>query len=327
MATNSTGQAGTGGTSQFGMGGPTPWWQSNPGAASNLGEQAPAGYKYDPVQMQYVRTPSSVGADQGAAINGLTGAISGNGYLDSLGLGASSTPTTGAPGAAPPQVGLGTSSLGSVSPYTPPATITPSGNAAQVAAIQGPDTSAAAAAAYAASKDQIGQASRGALTGLSGALAGRGIVGSGVEGRGISSVINGGQQQLADTSRALAQKQADLTEQNALASYQGDVTQRGQNIQNNQANTGFAVTQRGQDISAGDAAMNALLAQRGQSASLAAQEEQGGITQRGQDIGQTEFNQNYGLQQQDLALRKQAAALQGLQLFGGQALRGSTATY
>jgi hypothetical protein len=134
----------------------------------------------------------------------------------------------------------------------------------QIGHIQGPDMTAANAAEFARAKDQVGQTARGALTGLAGAMAGRGVLGSGVEGRGIGNVINKGQGELGDVSRQQAINNAALQEQNALASYQGDITQRGQNISHMDTTRGQDVTQRGQDVSSHDSAFNTLTNQRGQ---------------------------------------------------------------
>lgn len=246
------------------VGGATPWWQLNNGGVSgaatlsNLQSSAPAGYQYDPVQMQYVRTPVSVGKDLGAEFSGLASAAPGG--VSSIlnnpltpGTAGAAAGLSGAGGGLPPHVGAG-GSVGidstSSSPFTPPG----GGSVGNVAPIQSPDLTAAHAAAFASAKDQVGQTSRAALTGLAGAMAGRGVVGSGVEGRGQVGVINQGQQQLGDVSRSEAEDSAAQAEQNALAQFQGDVSQRGQTLQNQQANTGFGVTQRGQDIQANEAA-------------------------------------------------------------------------
>jgi hypothetical protein len=151
------------------------------------------------------------------------------------------------------------------------------------------DTTAKNAALFGAAKDQVGQETRGALTGLAGAMAGRGIVGSGVEGRGQLGVINQGQQQLGATTRQNAVTDAELAQRNAEMAYQGSITQRGQDIGQQTAQTGFDVTQRGQDISSqqqsAQNALQAALAQYG-----------GGITQRGQNIGIGEGGQDRALQ-------------------------------
>jgi hypothetical protein len=150
-----------------------------------------------------------------------------------------------------------------------------------------PDTSAAQSAEFARAKDLAGLTARGALTGLAGAMAGRGTVGSGVEGRGQQAVINAGQQQLGEVGRQQAITGAELAQKQAETAYQG------------------GITQRGQDISAqGDAATRAL------QESLA--QYQGGITQRGQDIGQQQFGANLNLSQQELEIKRRQAQQQDM---------------
>lgn len=99
------------------------------------------------------------------------------------------------------------------------------------------DTSEATRGEFAHAKDQVGQETGGALTGLRSALAGRGLLGSGAESRGTTSVITKGQGELGDTSRAQASSAATLDQKNAEANFTGNIAQRGQDI-----------TQRGQDI-------------------------------------------------------------------------------
>jgi hypothetical protein len=157
-----------------------------------------------------------------------------------------------------------------------------------------PDTSAATAASFAKAKDQVGQESRSALTGLKGAMAGRGILGSGVEGRGIAGVINKGQGELGDVSREQAITGANLAQKNAELAYQGSITQRGQDIGQNEAAYSGGIAQRGQDIGAA-------------------------TTQRGQDISLRESEANrqseFQLEQQRLAAQQASQrqnALMGL---------------
>jgi len=61
-------------------------------------------------------------------------------------------------------------------------------------------------------------------------MAGRGIVGSGVEGRGMASIINQGQQDLGEVARQQAITGAELAQKNAETAYSGGITQRGQDI-------------------------------------------------------------------------------------------------
>ncbi len=93
-----------------------------------------------------------------------------------------------------------------------------------------PGMEAKQAAEFARAKDLAGLTARSALTGLEGAMAGRGIVGSGVEGRGMASIINQGQQQLGEVGRQQAITGAELAQRNAETAYQGGITQRGQDV-------------------------------------------------------------------------------------------------
>jgi hypothetical protein len=122
------------------------------------------------------------------------------------------------------------------------------------------DTSAAQQSAFARAKDQVGQETSGALTGLRSALGGRGMLGSGSEARGTALVANRGQGELGQVSRDQAMESAKLAQQTAETNYQGGITQRGQSLESQQAanalagemaRTGYQgqITQRGQDIS------------------------------------------------------------------------------
>lgn len=132
---------------------------------------------------------------------------------------------------------------GAPSPYQPP-----QGTSAPPVTIAPPDTSAATANAFARAKDQVGLETRGALTGLAGAMAGRGTVGSGVEGRGMSSVVNKGQGELGDTTREQTIQSTNLAQKNAELAYTGGITQRGQDLSHNEAINNQNLTARGQDM-------------------------------------------------------------------------------
>lgn len=202
--------------------------------------------------------------------------------IASLGLGAGA----GAPTSAP-MAGLQVSGGGGVPSAPPPPSFSSfSGGASgapgggggtppPVPQIAAPNTAGANANAFARAKDQVGLQTRGALTGLAGAMAGRGTVGSGVEGRGQQGIINQGQQQLGEVSREQSIQDSQLAQRNAELAYSGGITQRGQDIshidtQNSQALTGrgqdmsYASTNRGQDITQQDAIMGNTTAMRGQ---------------------------------------------------------------
>jgi hypothetical protein len=262
------------------------------------------GYSYDAKTGQWVKQPA---VDQTSPFDKSVMALSrlGMGGAFSGATGSSSIPWGASGMSLPPQVS-GPSAGATIQSGATPPRIADTQDPARIAHIQTPDMTAANAAAFARAKDQVGQTSRGALTGLAGAMAGRGISGSGVEGRGITSVINQGQGQLGDVSRQQAIEQAQLAEQNALAGYQGDISQRATDIGSMDTRRGQDIGQRGQDISAQEAATNSLVAQRAQDQAMAGLGYQGGITQRGQDIG---ASQNA----QELAMRRQQQIMQALQ--------------
>lgn len=115
-----------------------------------------------------------------------------------------------------------------------------SGNAPSNApTIQRPDTTAATAAAFARAKDKVGQIARGAMTGLRSSLGARGQLGAGHEGALTADVINKGAGQLGEVSRDQAIQDVGTANQFELARYNGEITQRGQNMQaNNQREVG-----------------------------------------------------------------------------------------
>jgi hypothetical protein len=116
--------------------------------------------------------------------------------------------------------------------------------------LDGVDTSAARSAVWNQAKDRVGQTSRAALTGLRSELASRGQLGGGGEYRGTSSIINAGQQQLADTGRAQTIDEAKRLEDEVALRYQGGISMRGQDLSAENAAYQGLITQRGQDITA-----------------------------------------------------------------------------
>lgn len=177
---------------------------------------APSGMEYDAATGQYKYTPQMAGQRAGQALTALEQ------YGPSNLLGSYQAGGAGGYGGGFVAPGIGT---------RPPETqtLTPA------------DLTASQAAQFARAKDLVGQQTRGALTGLAGAMAGRGTVGSGVEGRGQQQIIQSGQQQLGEVARQQAMTSADIAQKQAELAYQGGITQRGQDI-------GAAETYRGQDI-------------------------------------------------------------------------------
>jgi hypothetical protein len=98
------------------------------------------------------------------------------------------------------------------------------------ARIGAPDMAAAQAAQFARAKDQAGEVARSALAGLRSQLGGRNLLGSGAELRGMANVANRGVAQLGELSRDQAIQGSEANQQAALANFQGQITQRGQDI-------------------------------------------------------------------------------------------------
>jgi hypothetical protein len=266
MANINMGQAASGGG---GGGVPIPWWQipgtagNSPAAAlQNLTKSAPSGYTYDAVQMRYVPIVGSP-ADALSQRTNLQALLS---SLFSGGGGAGSSGST-------------TSSIPNAAPI--PAMSAPSGGtttAARIPTVAVPDDSAAQAANFARSKDQVGQETAGSLTALRSALAGRGLLGGGMEVKGTANILGKGQGELGNTTRTNMTNEAARIDDFAKLGYQGAIEQRGQDITTNEgaanraldvAKTNYSggITQRGQDI-------NQNVTQRGQD-----------ITARGQNLG------------------------------------------
>jgi len=235
------------------VGAPTPWWQlpGQQGAQNNLISSAPAGYQYDSVQMKYVpNVKSAPNAEmlQDTMLSKLNGATSG---VSGTAAGGGGYAGGGAPVTMQSISGLGGAGGGGATPQVP-----------QVAHV---DTSAAESASFNKAKDQIGQMTSGAATGLRSQLGSRGMLGSGLESRGMTNIALGGEGQLGDTLRSQAVDRSNQAREEATTNYQGDITQRGQDIGSatsrygtdaglTAANYSGQVAQRGQDITAGTAA-------------------------------------------------------------------------
>jgi hypothetical protein len=101
----------------------------------------------------------------------------------------------------------------------------------QVSRVAAPDLTAAQNAAFARAKDREGQMATGALTGLRSALGGRGLLGSGAEFRGTANVANKALGNLGEVNREQAIQGANAATRAAEMGYQGDIQQRGQDIQ------------------------------------------------------------------------------------------------
>jgi|GEM_PF-5987221 len=266
--------------------GPTPWWQlpEYAGKSPVLTSPAPAGYTYDPVQMRYVPiagSPSDVLAqrtreqgiqdDTRARLLGMLGASS-----------TSSSGSSSAPSSVANSSPVNFSYVNGVSQSSPE-------SLPQIDRIDLPDTSAAAAAAFARAKDKVGAQTAGSVTALRSALAGRGMLGGGGERRGVTGILTAGQANLGDTAREQAVSDVNRATDFAKMGYEGALTQRAQDV-----------SQRGQTIAANDSAASRAL-------QAATTDYSGRISQRGQDIGASESAANRSLQA-DLAAKAARSA-------------------
>ena len=93
-----------------------------------------------------------------------------------------------------------------------------------------PDVSAARSAAFARAKDQSGQTARAAIDALRGEMAGRGVLGSGIEGGRTAEIVGQAAGGLGEVSREQAIQDAIAAAQYGAMQYGGDITQRGQDL-------------------------------------------------------------------------------------------------
>lgn len=202
-------------------------------ATGNLDPRNEAGMRWNPETGRYERTPAAQGADQGAYTDAAI-PPSLRGILDTIpGMGGSGGPGgTGGPG------GYGGSGV--------PTGAGPGGKAggSGVAGPQLPDAKSATDAAFATAKDRSGQISRAALDSLRGELGATGNLGSGAEVQGVRDIISAGAGIEGQATRDAASKQADVAADFAKTKYAGEVTQRGQDVQAQEAQARLAFEQR-----------------------------------------------------------------------------------
>ncbi len=110
-----------------------------------------------------------------------------------------------------------------------------SGQSQPTAKVAPVDTSAARAAAFARAKDQAGQIARSSLDSLYNLMAASGRAGSNIEASEASNILEGTAGDLGDVVRQGAITEADEAQQEALANYQGGITQRGQDLARQQS--------------------------------------------------------------------------------------------
>lgn len=162
------------------------------------------GYTFDPVQNQYIKTPVQRATEIGQALQALQSSSGLNLLGSSSGAGGSGAGAGAGVGALPP--------------------------------VEFPDTSAARAAAFARGKDTAGQLGRASIDALRGEMAGRGLLGSGIEGSQTRKLIEAAGRGPAEINREQAIQDADAAEKRAALEYQGRIQQRAQDIDVAQAN-------------------------------------------------------------------------------------------
>ena len=94
---------------------------------------------------------------------------------------------------------------------------------------------AARAAAFARAKDMAAKIAQSGVTGLRNAMASRGIGGSGIEVGGTGEILGNATNQLGNVSQEQLIQDLEQQRHESDISYQGNITQRGQDIQAEQA--------------------------------------------------------------------------------------------
>lgn len=89
---------------------------------------------------------------------------------------------------------------------------------------------AAVEAEFARAKDKSGQIAKSAITGLNDSMAGRGMLGSGIHGDEMARIMSGQAGQLDDLNREQAIQGLQYQTHANDMQYQGDITQRAQNM-------------------------------------------------------------------------------------------------
>lgn len=284
---------------------PVPWWQTgdtskytrDPQAAlANLEASAPAGYEYDPVQMGYSRTPTSAGSRAAqfteAALGGIPSLAGLSGGAPSSGAFGTSTTSAGAASGGGTNVGStsvgGLSGVGPISSGSSSSGSGPVSSGSRIAPVQMPDQAASNSAIFAAAKDKVGKLSRASLDSLNSEMGAQGMLGSGAQVQGTRDLIASGAGELGQVARDTAVSNANLASDFAKTGYQGEIAQRGQDVQSQEANARLALEQREAEAQLG--------VQRSQ---LGLQGEQLGLQR------QTQGSQ-LGIEQAQLGLQRQA---------------------
>lgn len=181
---------------------------------------APAGYSWDPVQRGYVPTVGS--APNNLALQALQQYQQGQNFANQQKAFSMLTNTGGTPMTGPTwSQGAGPAAMPQMAPI--------SAGQAQIAFPTAAIT-AGQQAAYNQAKDTQGQTTAAALNALRSQLAGRGMLGGGIEAQGTTGIVQQGAEALGNLTRQQAIDQGQQALQEAETAYQGGISQRGQDI-------------------------------------------------------------------------------------------------
>jgi hypothetical protein len=201
---------------------PDPQWTS---AAKNNG------YYWDSIANEYKRDPAYAGQQKAdytsAYMNGVSPSM--QALMGQFGGGA------GGGGGVSGSVGGGGTGTG-----------TGTGNPV-IGQVQAPDMTAMNTAVFSKAKDRAGALARASLNSLNGELGASGggsMIGSGAQVQGTRDIIRSGAGMLQDTNNQMAINEAGLRSDFAKLGYQGSITQRGQDIQQQEANAQLALAQQ-----------------------------------------------------------------------------------
>lgn len=205
---------------------PTDWWQQS--AKSN-------GYYWDSIANTYKRNPSYLAQQKADATNTYMKGVSPSlsalmGQFGSMAGGMMGGGSGTAPGFEGGPAGGGGGTGG--------------GGVGNVAPIQPPDMTAANTAIFAKAKDRAGSLARASLNSLNGELGASGMIGSGAQAQATRDIVQGGAGMLEDTNNAMTVNNAQQAADFAKMGYQGSITQRGQDIQKQEADAQLALAQQ-----------------------------------------------------------------------------------
>lgn len=225
------------------------------GQNMGAGVQVIGGQQYQMYSPQWYQAQRSYAKDASSAAGTAAGSFT-NSYMNTAFPSLAGLSGAGAAGT----FGLGgsTAGTGTAGAAGAPGSSGPVGGGTSVAPLQMPDQSAKNAAIFAQAKDQVGQMSRASLDSLAGELGSEGMLGGGAQAQATRDIISQGEGQLGDTVRANAVNDANLAADFAKTNYQGALTERGQNIQAQEANARLALEQRAQQYQLLNTILNSI---------------------------------------------------------------------